>query len=86
MSVVAWVLYGIAVGIVARLLVPARDSQGLTITLLIGIAGALLGGWLGRMSGLYPAGHPAGLFFALIGSTAGLFVYHTLFSGDSKSF
>jgi uncharacterized membrane protein YeaQ/YmgE (transglycosylase-associated protein family) len=46
MGVIAWIVLGLGAGLLANMLIPGRRSQGLLITCLIGIAGALLGGWL----------------------------------------
>lgn len=46
MSIVAWIILGIVAGFAARTLVPGRDSQGLIITLVLGVCGALLGGFI----------------------------------------
>ena len=46
MGILAWIVLGLAAGLIANMLIPGRRSQGLIITCLIGIAGALLGGWL----------------------------------------
>jgi uncharacterized membrane protein YeaQ/YmgE (transglycosylase-associated protein family) len=46
MGVIAWIILGLAAGLIARVLVPGKDREGLLITTLIGIAGALLGGFL----------------------------------------
>jgi uncharacterized membrane protein YeaQ/YmgE (transglycosylase-associated protein family) len=46
MGIVAWIVLGLVAGLLANLLIPGRRSQGLIITCVIGIAGALLGGWL----------------------------------------
>jgi uncharacterized membrane protein YeaQ/YmgE (transglycosylase-associated protein family) len=45
MSIVAWIVLGLAAGLLANMLIPGKRSQGLVITCLIGIAGALGGGW-----------------------------------------
>jgi uncharacterized membrane protein YeaQ/YmgE (transglycosylase-associated protein family) len=45
MSIIAWIVLGLAAGLVANMLIPGKRSQGLVITCLIGIAGALGGGW-----------------------------------------
>ena len=50
---------------------------GLIVTMLIGIAGAILGGFLGRAMGLYAANEPAGFFMAFIGAVLLLFLYRT---------
>ena len=46
MGVIAWIVLGLGAGLLANMLIPGRRSQGLIITCVIGIAGALLGGWL----------------------------------------
>ena len=46
MGIIAWIILGLVAGMIAKMLVPGRDSHGLVITTLIGIAGALLGGFL----------------------------------------
>jgi uncharacterized membrane protein YeaQ/YmgE (transglycosylase-associated protein family) len=46
MGIIAWIVLGLGAGLLANLLIPGRRSQGLILTCVIGIAGALLGGWL----------------------------------------
>ena len=62
------ILIGLVVGVLARLLKPGRDRMGIILTILLGIAGALLAGWFGRMMGWYSPGEPAGFIGALIGA------------------
>jgi uncharacterized membrane protein YeaQ/YmgE (transglycosylase-associated protein family) len=73
-----WILFGLVVGVVAKLLMPGRDPGGFIITILLGIAGALLGGWLGRAMGLYGPGEGAGFLMALLGSILLLALYRLL--------
>ncbi|MEV6653431.1 GlsB/YeaQ/YmgE family stress response membrane protein [Streptomyces sp. NPDC051219] len=49
MGIIAWILIGLLAGIIAKTLMPGRDPGGIIITMLIGIAGGLLGGWLGKV-------------------------------------
>ncbi|MFJ7154319.1 GlsB/YeaQ/YmgE family stress response membrane protein [Streptomyces sp. NPDC101118] len=49
MGILAWILLGLLAGIIAKLLMPGDDPGGIIITTLIGIAGGLLGGWLGKV-------------------------------------
>ena len=77
MSILGWILFGLIVGIVAKLLMPGRDPGGFIVTALIGIAGALIGGFLGRALGLYGEGDPVGFFMAVLGSIILLFLYRT---------
>jgi uncharacterized membrane protein YeaQ/YmgE (transglycosylase-associated protein family) len=46
MGIIAWIVLGLVAGLIANMLIPGRRQQGLIITCLIGIAGALLGGWV----------------------------------------
>ena len=46
MGIIAWIVLGLGAGLLANLLIPGRRSQGLLLTCVIGVAGALLGGWL----------------------------------------
>ncbi|MEU2181180.1 GlsB/YeaQ/YmgE family stress response membrane protein [Streptomyces thermolilacinus] len=49
MGIIAWILIGLLAGLIAKALMPGRDPGGIIVTMLIGIAGALLGGWLGKV-------------------------------------
>lgn len=66
MSISGWIIFGAMVGIVAKLLMPGRDPGGFVITILLGIAGALLGGFIGRALGLYSTTQQAGGFLMSI--------------------
>lgn len=68
------ILIGFIVGVLARLLKPGKDSMGIILTILLGIAGALLAGWVGQATGYYEAGQPAGFIAALVGAIVILFV------------
>ncbi len=71
-------LFGLVVGLVARWIFPAYAPGGLILTCVLGLAGAWLGGFLGRAMGMYKEGHPAGFFMALLGAIAILFGYHLI--------
>ena len=74
-SVLGWILFGLVVGAVAKLLMPGKDPGGFIITILLGIAGALIGGFLGRALGWYGPGEPAGFLMSLVGAIVLLFIY-----------
>ena len=78
MGVLGWVLFGLVVGIVAKLLMPGRDPGGLIVTTLLGIVGAVIGGFLGRSLGLYGPGEAAGFLMATLGAVVLLFIYRML--------
>jgi uncharacterized membrane protein YeaQ/YmgE (transglycosylase-associated protein family) len=75
MGILGWIVFGLVVGAVAKLVMPGRDPGGFIITMLIGIVGAVLGGFLGRAMGLYAANEPAGFFMALLGAIVLLTLY-----------
>ena len=75
MSVIGFILFGLVVGVVGKLIMPGRDPGGFIITILLGIAGALVGGFLGRSLGMYGEGEPAGFVMAVIGAIILLAIY-----------
>lgn len=75
-GLLGWVLFGLIVGVVAKLLMPGRDPGGFIVTALLGIAGAVLGGLLGRALGFYGPGEPAGFLMSTVGALILLFAYH----------
>jgi len=77
-GVIGWIVFGLVVGILAKLLMPGRDPGGFIITVLLGIAGAVLGGFIGRALGFYGPGEAAGFIMSLVGAVVLLFIYHKL--------
>jgi uncharacterized membrane protein YeaQ/YmgE (transglycosylase-associated protein family) len=77
-SILGWILFGLIVGALAKLVMPGRDPGGIIVTMLLGIAGAMLGGFLGRALGFYAEGEAAGFFMAFAGSVALLALYRML--------
>ncbi len=77
-GIIGWIVFGLIVGAIAKLLMPGRDPGGLLVTILLGIAGALVGGFLGRALGWYAPGEPAGFVMATLGAVLLLFVYRRL--------
>ena len=78
-SILGWMLFGLIVGVIAKLVMPGRDPGGIFVTMLIGIVGAVLGGFIGRALGLYQPGEPAGFFVATLGAILLLFIYRKAF-------
>ena len=60
MVILSWIVFGLVIGIIAKLLMPGKDPGGFIVTILLGVAGALVGGFIGRAMGLYTAGQSAG--------------------------
>jgi len=75
MEVLTWILFGVIVGVVAKLLLPGRDPGGIIVTMLFGITGAFLGGWIGQVLGIYRRGEPAGFVMATLGAILLLAIY-----------
>jgi uncharacterized membrane protein YeaQ/YmgE (transglycosylase-associated protein family) len=78
-GVIGWIIFGLIVGVIAKLLMPGRDPGGFIITMLLGIAGALLGGFVGRSMGWYGPNDGAGFFMSLLGAIVLLALYRLLF-------
>jgi uncharacterized membrane protein YeaQ/YmgE (transglycosylase-associated protein family) len=79
MNIIAMIVSGLIIGVIAKLLMPGRDPGGCIITILLGIAGTFLGGFLGQMLGLYKPGQPAGWIMSIVGALILLALYHFLF-------
>jgi uncharacterized membrane protein YeaQ/YmgE (transglycosylase-associated protein family) len=78
LTILGWILFGLIVGVIAKLVMPGRDPGGLAITILLGIVGALMGGFIGRLLGLYQRGESAGFIMATIGAIVILFIYRRM--------
>ena len=75
MGILAWILFGLVVGFIAKLLTPGRDPGGFIITMLLGIAGAMLGGFMGRAMGFYGENQTAGWLMSILGAVVLLLLY-----------
>jgi uncharacterized membrane protein YeaQ/YmgE (transglycosylase-associated protein family) len=78
MSVLGWIVFGLIVGIVGKLLMPGKDPGGFIATVAIGIVGALIGGFLGRLFGMYGENDPVGFVMAVVGAVVFLWLYRLL--------
>jgi uncharacterized membrane protein YeaQ/YmgE (transglycosylase-associated protein family) len=78
MSVIGWIVFGLIVGVVGKLLMPGKDPGGFLATVAIGIMGALFGGMLGRMIGMYGQDDPVGFVMAVIGAILFLWLYRVI--------
>ena len=75
MTILGWILFGLIVGALAKLVMPGRVPGGLVVTTLLGIVGAVLGGFIGRLLGMYQYGQSAGYIMATLGAIVILFAY-----------
>jgi len=71
----AWILIGLVAGVIAKMITPGRDPSGCIVTIVIGIAGAVLAGFLGQKLGWYRPGEGAGFLAAIVGAVLILLVY-----------
>jgi uncharacterized membrane protein YeaQ/YmgE (transglycosylase-associated protein family) len=74
---ILWVIIiGLVVGVIAKLLMPGRDPGGYIVTILLGIAGSIVGTFIGRAVGFYSQGESAGFIMSVIGAIVLLAIYH----------
>ena len=75
---IAWIIIGGLAGGLAKLLMPGRDPGGCIVTILLGIAGAFLTGWIGHSLGWYRTGDGAGFIAAVVGAFVILLIYRLI--------
>jgi uncharacterized membrane protein YeaQ/YmgE (transglycosylase-associated protein family) len=75
---IAWIIIGAIAGAIARAIMPGRDPGGCIVTILLGIGGAVLAGWLGNMLGWYKHGQGAGFIAAIVGAIIILFIWRLI--------
>ena len=78
LSLLGTVVFGLIVGALAKLVMPGRDPGGILVTMLLGMAGAVVGGFVGRLLGFYGAGDTAGFIMSTLGAIALLSVYRMI--------
>jgi uncharacterized membrane protein YeaQ/YmgE (transglycosylase-associated protein family) len=78
MVIIYLIVVGLVVGALAKLLMPGRDPGGIVVTILLGIAGAMVGGWLGHVLGIYRPDQPAGLIMSVVGAMVLLGIYRVV--------
>jgi len=76
LSLIGTIIVGLVVGLIARALKPGDDSMGLIMTIILGIAGSLIAGYVGRALGWYQPGQAAGWIASVIGAIVLLIIYH----------
>jgi uncharacterized membrane protein YeaQ/YmgE (transglycosylase-associated protein family) len=89
MGIIAWIVLGLVAGLLANLLIPGRRSQGLILTCLIGIAGALLGGWVAtklfHVHSLHGFFNLSTWITAIVGAAVLLLIFHLISSRSGGS-
>ena len=77
-GIIGWIIIGGIAGAIAKMLMPGKDPGGCIITVLLGVAGALLAGWLGKMIGWYDTNEGAGFIAAIVGAFILLGIYRVI--------
>jgi uncharacterized membrane protein YeaQ/YmgE (transglycosylase-associated protein family) len=75
LGVIGWMVFGLIVGVIAKFIMPGRDPGGLLVTMGLGIAGALVAGFIGQTLGWYQSGQVGGYITSILGAILILFVY-----------
>jgi uncharacterized membrane protein YeaQ/YmgE (transglycosylase-associated protein family) len=75
---IGWIIIGAVVGIIAKAIMPGRDPQGCIVTVLLGIGGALLAGYLEPRLGIHASGRLAQWIAAILGAVVILFIYRLI--------
>jgi uncharacterized membrane protein YeaQ/YmgE (transglycosylase-associated protein family) len=78
MAILSWIVFGLVIGFIAKLLMPGKDPGGFIVTMLLGIAGALVGGFVGRAMGFYGPNQGAGWLMSILGAIILLALYRML--------
>ena len=79
MAILSTILVGLIVGAIAKLLMPGKDPGGFIVTILLGIAGALIASYVGQALGWYTPGQPAGWIMSILGAMILLLLYRLFF-------
>ncbi|MFS8067102.1 MAG: GlsB/YeaQ/YmgE family stress response membrane protein [Byssovorax sp.] len=78
MSVILFLVFGLIVGALARLIVPGKEPGGWVISMVLGVVGSFLGGFLGRALNIYREGEPAGFVMSLLGAIVVVAAYQAI--------
>src|SRR5262252_6482366 len=85
MGIIGWIIFGFIVGVIAKLLMPGPDPGGWIVTILLGIAGALVGGFVGRAAGWYGPNDAVGFLMSLVGALVLLGLYRLTLRGRTSA-
>ena len=78
MALIWAAIVGLVIGALAKLIMPGRDPGGIIVTILLGIAGSVVGNMIGSGLGLYAPGEPAGFIMSLVGALLLLWIYRMI--------
>jgi uncharacterized membrane protein YeaQ/YmgE (transglycosylase-associated protein family) len=77
-GVLGWIVFGLIIGVLAKLVMPGKDPGGIIVTIALGIVGAVIGGFLGRALGMYGPSEPAGWVMSTVGAILVLALYRVI--------
>lgn len=77
-GIIAWIIIGLLAGAIAKLLMPGKDPGGCIVTIILGVAGAVLAGFIGKSVGWYNEGEAAGFIAAIVGAILILLIYRLI--------
>ena len=83
-GILGWIVIGGIAGGIAKLLMPGKDPGGCIVTILLGIAGALIAGWIGKAVGWYDTNEGAGFVAAIVGAFILLLIYRVIAGGRRR--
>ena len=83
-GIIGWIVFGLIVGALAKLVMPGRDPGGIIVTMLLGIAGALAGGFIGRALGWDGPNDSAGFVMSLLGAVILLWIYRMIVGRSAR--
>ena len=83
-GIIGWIIFGLIVGALAKLVMPGRDPGGIIVTMLLGIAGAVAGGFIGRALGWYGPNDSAGFLMSLVGAVILLWIYRMIIGRSAR--
>jgi uncharacterized membrane protein YeaQ/YmgE (transglycosylase-associated protein family) len=78
MSILLFLVFGLIVGALARFIVPGREPGGWVVSMVLGVVGSFLGGFLGRALSIYREGEPAGFVMSLLGAIIVVIAFHAI--------
>jgi uncharacterized membrane protein YeaQ/YmgE (transglycosylase-associated protein family) len=78
LAILGWIVFGLIVGVLAKLVMPGKDPGGFIMTTLLGIVGAVIGGFIGRAMGFYGPNQAAGWLMSIVGAILVLALYRVI--------
>lgn len=85
MNILTTLIIGLIVGALAKLVMPGKDPGGFIVTILLGVAGAFVAGWLGHAFGWYKAGASPGIIMSTLGAVILLGIYRLVIGRRAKT-